>query len=59
MLDSLLMPSGSPMSAILLGNKEWVTAKDVYLYAGLLLLMTIIVVITIGLPLGNLLYSTN
>lgn len=56
MLDSLLMPSGSPMSAILLGNKEWVTTKEVYLYAGFLLILTITIVITVGLPLGNLIY---
>lgn len=56
MLDSLLMPSGSPMSAILLGNKEWVTTKEVYIYAGFLLIMTITIVIAVGLPLGNLIY---
>lgn len=39
---ALLMPSASPMAAMMFGNSEWVRTKDIYRYCGAFILVAMI-----------------
>ncbi len=53
----LLLPSASPVGAMLAGNKEWIKPNDVFYYCSLYILAVIIAVATIGIPIGNLFFQ--
>lgn len=55
MMDSIIMPSGSPVAGLLLAN-DWVETKDVYRYGIIILMMTISICIIIGVPLGQIFF---
>ena len=52
--NAMVTPSASPFAALLFGNKDWLDAKDVYKYCGLLALLEFVLVLVIGIPLSNL-----
>lgn len=52
----LLTPAGSPMSALLFGNSEWVTAKDIYKYAVPGGIVIFICACLVGIPIGYLIF---
>lgn len=54
---AILSPAGSPLTAIMFGNNEWVTAKTGYIYGGIALIVAFIITIVIGLPLSNFLFA--
>lgn len=53
----LLLPSASPVGAMLAGNKEWVKPNDVFYYCSLYIIAALIAVAIIGIPVGNLFFS--
>ena len=53
MMDSIILPSGSPVAGLLLAN-DWVETKDVYCYGSIILIMTIVICSVIGLPLATI-----
>ena len=53
---SLLLPSSSPFAALLHGNSEWVTSKDIYRYFGLSLLLILPTAVLLCSTLGMLLF---
>lgn len=53
---AILTPAGSPMAALLHGNKNWVAAKAVYKYGLLAVFLTAILIIVLGIPLANILF---
>lgn len=48
----LILPSGSPLGAFLHGNSEWLTSKQVYLYASGAALCLAISCAVIGIPIA-------
>lgn len=48
-------PAASSNAALIFGNEKWVNRKDAYLIGMLILLVAFIVVIGLGIPLGNVL----
>lgn len=56
MMDSIMLPSGSPVAGLLLAN-DWVETKDVYLYGCFILIMTIIICSLVGVPLASLILT--
>ena len=52
--NAMVTPSASPFAALLFGNKDWLDAKDVYKYCGLLALLELVLILIIGIPLSNL-----
>ena len=53
--QGVVLPSGSVMGAMLHGNREWLTAKQIYGYASMGELVLALSMIIIGLPVGLLL----
>lgn len=53
----LLLPSSSPFGALLAGNKDWVSTKDIVLQSLIGILAALIGVALIGIPLGNILFQ--
>ena len=53
---AVLTPAGSPMAAILHGNREWISAGEIYKYGAIAVLATGIVLLAVGLPLASLLF---
>ena len=53
---SLFFPSSSPFAALMHGNSEWVTAKEIYKYIGISLIFVLLVSTFICSTLGNLLF---
>lgn len=49
-------PAASGPAAMVFGNTEWVKAKDIYTSGGLMIVIIDIVVIVVGLVLGNLIF---
>lgn len=47
-----LTPAGSPMSALMFSNKEWVSAKDIYKYVTPGVIIVFFCVWLVGVPLG-------
>lgn len=48
-------PAASSNAALIFGNNEWVATKDAYICGFLILIVAFIVLIGIGIPLGQLL----
>lgn len=55
MQAAFLTPGASMQGAIMHGH-SWIGKKDGYLFGGIYLLMTFVVMIVIGIPLGNFLF---
>lgn len=55
LMTAACTPAASPFAAIMFGNKEWLTAKDVYKYATVMVLVEAVFVLLIGIPYMNLL----
>lgn len=53
---AFVLPSASVMGAILHGNTGWLKTKDIYFYTIMTMVMIWFVMISIGIPLGNVLY---
>ena len=47
-------PAASANAALIFGNEEWVARKDAYLIGVLILLIAFVVVLGLGIPLGNM-----
>ena len=47
-------PAASPFAAMLFGNKEWLEAKDIYKYCGMIILLEFALVLIIGIPMMNI-----
>lgn len=54
---AILTPAGSPMAAILHGNREWISAGDIYKYGCMALLAICIVIALIGQPLAQIIFN--
>lgn len=50
--QGLVLPSGSILGALLHGNKDWLTAKQIYIYASLGELLLAVVMGFIGMPIA-------
>lgn len=53
---ALLTPIASPHAALLHGNKEWISTKNVYLYGIAMTIWSILVAFVIGLPLARMIF---
>lgn len=53
---ALLTPAASPMAALLHGNKEWISTKQIYKYGFISILITGVLLIAVGLPWANILF---
>jgi len=53
---AILLPAGSPLTAIMFGHKEWVNMKITFVYGGLALVILVALMLIIGFPLGNILF---
>ncbi len=53
--SAAVTPAASPFAAILHGNRDWFTRKDVYKLTSVYVLIELIIVLVIGLPLAKLL----
>ncbi|MDA3730907.1 SLC13 family permease [Niameybacter massiliensis] len=51
---AMITPSSSPVGAILHGNSQWLSAKDIYKYATVFCIVTLLVTIIVGLPVVSL-----
>ena len=50
--QGLVLPSGSILGALLHGNKDWLTAKQIYIYASLGELLLAVVMGFVGMPIA-------
>ena len=53
---AVLTPAGSPMAAVLHGNRQWISAAEIYKYGTIAVLATGLVLLICGLPLATLLF---
>lgn len=53
---ALLLPAGSPLTAIMYGHREWVNMKVACLYGGIALVVLVVLMLAIGFPIGNILF---
>lgn len=53
---SLFLPSASPFAALMHGNSDWVTSKEIYKYIGITLIFVLIVTTVICATLGRVLF---
>ena len=52
LFQAFLTPSAYPHASLLHGNKEWISAKDIYRYAVPVSLISILLIALVGYPLG-------
>ena len=52
-----ILPSGSPLGAMMHGYREWLRPKDIILYAGIFVFTLTAVAALIGYPLGCLIFA--
>lgn len=55
----ILLPSSSPFGALLIGNKDWVDTKDIFVYTMAGLAATILAIALIGIPLANVFFPLS
>lgn len=53
---AVLTPAGSPMSAIMFSNSEWVTTKEIYKYIAPGIVIVFVSVCLIGIPIANIVF---
>ena len=51
---AIILPAGSPLTAIMYANREWVNLKVGFMYGGLSLVIFVLVLFCVGFPLGNI-----
>lgn len=56
LLTAACTPAASPFAAMLFGNKEWLTAGDVYRYSTVFVLVEIVIIICVCVPFINVLF---
>lgn len=54
---AFLTPAASPYAAMLHGNSEWVSAKDIYKYGGITIVLGVLVCTVVGVPLATFLFG--
>ena len=52
---ALCTPAGSATSAVLFSNTEWLPTKSCYKYTATIFVINMIVIFTLGLPIGSIL----
>ncbi len=55
---SILTPAGSIFSAILFGNKEWISGRGIVRYGCVVVIMCIAFYTVVGLPLMNVIFTS-
>lgn len=53
---AVLTPAGSIYSAVLFGNKDWVSPAEIVKYGGYIVVMILVLYIGVGLPLMELIF---
>jgi sodium-dependent dicarboxylate transporter 2/3/5 len=53
---AILTPAASPYAAILYGNRDWLSPKDVFSYGLVICILTILLYTFVGIPMMNMLY---
>ncbi|MEE0434823.1 MAG: SLC13 family permease [Peptococcaceae bacterium] len=53
---AIATPGGSTMSALIFANTQWIHMKSAYLYTTVAAMISIIVILVIGFPVGQLLF---
>ena len=53
---ALLTPAASPYAAVLYGNKEWLTQRDILRYGTVILVLCLFLFSAVGIPLVNLIF---
>ncbi|MGL4737926.1 MAG: SLC13 family permease, partial [Cellulosilyticaceae bacterium] len=53
---AIVTPAGSATAAVLHGNRDWLTPKDIYKYTIIISLMTLLITFIVGQPLVNILF---
>ncbi len=53
---AMLTPAGSPMSALMFGNTEWISTKEIYKYVVPGMIVIFISVCVVGIPLGFVIF---
>lgn len=54
---AFMTPAASPYSALIFGNTEWLSSKDVYKYGVIFALISLVSMIVIGIPWANFCFS--
>ncbi len=54
---ALLTPAASPYAAVLYGNKEWLTQRDILRYGVAILVLCLFLFSAVGIPLVNLIFQ--
>ena len=57
LLQGLIMPSSSMAGAMLHGNSEWISPKNVYKYGIILEGILALVIALVGVPVGPVIFS--
>lgn len=53
---AILTPAGSPMAAVLHGNRQWISAADIYKYGATAIFSICILLIIVGIPLATFIF---
>lgn len=53
---AILTPAASPYAAILYGNKDWVSQREVFKYGSVIVMMTMLLYTLVGIPVMKLIY---
>lgn len=54
---AIITPGGSPFAAMLFGNTSWIKPKDVYKYGTISVAVIMLIMLVVGIPFANLLFS--
>ena len=54
---AIILPAASPFAAMLWGNKDWLTPKDIFKYASAIVVFATILFLVIGISLSNAIFS--
>lgn len=55
LLSASVTPAASPFAAMMFGNTEWLSPKDIYKYSGCYVVIEVILLLIIGVPLISVL----
>ena len=54
LLSAMCTPAASPFAAMMFSNKDWLKSTDVYKYAGMYAIISLVFVLVVGIPFANL-----
>ena len=57
LLQGIVLPSSSMAGAMLHGNSEWISPKNIYKYGCILELIVALAVAVVGVPLAPVIFS--